>query len=108
MSTKVSNNCVVFTKVPEEFPVINEHFKIVERQFDISSVVLEKDEILIKNLYMSLDPYLRGRMRPKDVKSYVNPFIIGEVMETLCIGVVIKSNNAQWEEGDLYSGLSGK
>ena len=59
----ISNNGVIFLKVPEAGPVTNEHFKFVERKINISSTVLEKDEILVKNIYMSLDPYMRGRMR---------------------------------------------
>ena len=109
MPAKVSNNGVIFTKVPETgFPVINEHFKFVERKIDISSIVLEKDEILIKNIYMSLDPYMRSRMRPSEVKSYFGTFVIGNVMEAGCVGVVVKSNNGQWKEGDFFMGFSGR
>src|ERR1043165_1099587 len=102
MSTEVSNNGVIFTKAPEGLPVIGEHFKIVERKIDISSTVLEKNEILVKNLYISLDPYMRGRMRSSAAKSYNEPFIIGNVIETTCVSVVVKSNNDQWKEGDFY------
>ena len=108
MSSKVSNNGVIFTKVPEGegLPVINEHFKFVEREIDISSTVLEKDEILIKNLYMSPDAYLRRRMI--SAKTHIEPFIIGNVMESGCVSAVVKSNNDQWKEGDLYCGESGR
>jgi NADPH-dependent curcumin reductase CurA len=108
MSTKVSNNGVIYTKVPEGLPVINEHFKFVEREIDLSSIVLEKNEILVKNLYMSLDPYMRGRMRPSNVKSYNKPFVLEKVLEAGCTSVVVKSNSDQWKEGDFYCGISGK
>ena len=86
--------------------MINEHFKFVEREIDISSTVLEKDEILVKNLYMSPEPHLRGRMI--SAKSHIEPFIIGNVMESGCVSVVVKSNNDQWKEGYLYLGESGR
>jgi NADPH-dependent curcumin reductase CurA len=110
MSTsEVSNNGVIFTKIFETgLPVINEHFEVAERKINISSTNLEKDEILVKNLYLSLDLYLLARMKSSDVKSYLGYFPIGDVMESGCISVVVKSNNDQWKEGDLYSGVSGK
>jgi len=69
---------------------------------------LEKDEILIRNLYMSLDPYMRGRMRSVEGKSYSKPFVIGNVLEAGGIGVVVNSNNDQWKKGDIFLGLIGK
>jgi len=36
-------------------------------------------EVLVRNLYLSVDPYMRGRMR--DVPSYVPPFVVGQVLE---------------------------
>jgi len=107
MSTEVSNKGVIFARPPTGLPAINEHFKFVERKIDISATVLDKDEILIKNLYMSLDPYMRGRMRPSNVKSYIEPFKLGEVMDVGCVSVVVKSNNDKWKEGDFYYGFSG-
>ncbi|GBC09829.1 hypothetical protein RclHR1_09140009 [Rhizophagus clarus] len=109
MSTsEVSNNAVIYTKVFETgLPVINEHFKVVERKINISSTKLEKDEILVKNLYISLDLFILTRMKSSDVKNYLGLFPIGSVLESGCISVVVKSNNDQWKEGDLYSGTSG-
>ena len=46
----------------------------------------EDDEVLLKTIYMSLDPYMRGRMN--DAKSYAKAVEIGEVMEA---GAVVKS-----------------
>lgn len=108
-SSEVSNNGVIFTKVFETgLPVINEHFKVAERKINISSTKLEKDEILVKNLYISLDLYILSRMKTGVVKSYLGLFPIGNALESGCISVVIKSNNDQWKKGDLYSGVSGK
>jgi len=52
---------------------------------------LKDGEVLIQNHYISLDPAMRGWMR--DVKSYIPPVQIGEVMRAGSIGEVIKVNN---------------
>ncbi|MEJ7595570.1 MAG: hypothetical protein WKF77_28990 [Planctomycetaceae bacterium] len=48
-------------------------------------------EILVRNQWMSVDPYMRGRMKVGD--SYVPPFQIGEPLEGGCIGKVVESRN---------------
>lgn len=47
-------------------------------------------QVLVRNLYMSVDPYMRGRMN--DVKSYVPPFQLDQPMEGGAVGTVIASN----------------
>ncbi len=76
--------------------------------FELATVTLAspgEGEILVKNLWMSVDPYMRGRMR--DVKSYVPPFQIGEPLEGGCIGVVVESNNPKFAAGDHVMGMNG-
>jgi NADPH-dependent curcumin reductase CurA len=62
-------------------------------------------EIQVKNVCMSVDPYMRGRM--VDRKSYVPPFQIGEVLSGGSIGQVSKSNHADFAEGDYVSSHYG-
>ena len=54
-------------------------------------------EILVRNAYVSVDPYMRGRMN--DVKSYVPPFAVGEPMRGGAVGQVVASRNDRWREG---------
>ena len=54
-------------------------------------------EVLIENAFVSVDPYMRGRMN--DTKSYVPPFQIGEPLTGGAVGQVISSRNDQWPEG---------
>ena len=54
-------------------------------------------EILVRNAYVSVDPYMRGRMN--DAKSYVPPFAVGEPMRGGAVGQVIASRNDRWREG---------
>ena len=62
-------------------------------------------EIAVKVSYMSLDPYMRGRM--DDIKSYAAPVPIGGTMEAGAIGRVIQSNHPDWKEGDYAVGRFG-
>jgi len=62
-------------------------------------------EILVRNHWMSVDPYMRGRMKQAD--SYVPSFEIGEPLEGGCIGEVIESNNDRFKVGDQVLGNLG-
>ncbi len=65
----------------------------------------KEGEVLFKILYVSLDPAMRGWMN--DVRSYIPPVGIGEVMRAGTIGEVIASNNSKIKVGDYYSGWGG-
>ncbi len=55
-------------------------------------------EVLVKNLWLSLDPYMRGRM--SDAKSYVKGVEIGEVMVGQTVGEVLESRDPDFQPGD--------
>lgn len=56
-------------------------------------------EVVVKNAFMSVDPYMRGRMN--DVRSYTPPFQLGEALEGGAVGEVIESNSPDLHVGDL-------
>lgn len=62
---------------------------------------LKPDQVLIENLYLSLDPAMRGWMN--DARSYVPPVQIGEVMRGGTIARVLASTSPQFKEGDLVT-----
>ncbi|NWN95795.1 MAG: NADP-dependent oxidoreductase, partial [Bacillus sp. (in: Bacteria)] len=62
-------------------------------------------EVLIRNVYISVDPYLRGRM--EDVKSYIPPFQLNDVIVSGVIGQVVASQSAQFKKGDIVIGTLG-
>jgi NADPH-dependent curcumin reductase CurA len=62
-------------------------------------------EVLVKVHYMSLDPYMRGRM--DDAKSYAQPVPIGGTMEGGAVGEVVASNSPAFQPGDLAFGMFG-
>ena len=65
----------------------------------------KEGELLIKVLYISLDPAMRGWMN--EGKSYVPPVGIGEVMRALALGRVIESRHPKFAAGDFVSGTFG-
>jgi len=62
-------------------------------------------QVLVRNAYMSVDPYMRGRMT--DRASYVPPFQVGEALSGGAVGQVVASNNEAWKVGDYVSNFSG-
>jgi NADPH-dependent curcumin reductase len=67
--------------------------------------VLKDGEVLIRNHYLSLDPYMRGRM--EDVKSYAAPQALNEVMIGGTVGEVVESKNPKFAVGDKVQGMLG-
>src|SRR5215211_4619957 len=61
--------------------------------------------VRVRNLWLSVDPYMRGRMN--DVKSYVPAFQVGEPMEGGAIGEVVESNADELKPGDLVQHMAG-
>ena len=66
---------------------------------------LNDGEVLVKTLYLSLDPYMRMRM--SDTDSYAEPVQIGEVMFGGTVGRILASRRKGFSEGDLVTGYTG-
>ncbi len=64
-----------------------------------------ENQVLVKNLYMSVDPYMRGRMI--DRKSYIPPFQIGQTLEGGSVGQVLESRNPLFQPGDKVISFMG-
>lgn len=62
-------------------------------------------QVAVRLLYVSVDPYVRGRMR--NVRSYVPPLEIGEVIDGPAIGRVVESRDSRFAAGDLVTGRLG-
>jgi len=78
-----------------------ENFKLVEAAVP----ALTEGQVLVRNHYLSLDPYMRGRMN--DAKSYAQPQPLGEVMLGGTVGEVVESLNANFKPGDKVVGMGG-
>jgi len=62
-------------------------------------------EVLVRTLYLSVDPYMRGRMR--DTPSYAEPVAIGGVMVGGTVGQVEASNAGEFKKGDIVEAYTG-
>ena len=72
---------------------------------DIELPVLDEGLVRVANRWLSVDPYMRGRMN--DVKSYVPPFALDAPMEGGAIGEVIESRDPGFAPGDMVLHMSG-
>ena len=95
-----TNKRVLFAKRPLGEPD-DDCFKIDE----VEIPALGPNEILIKTCWLSLDPYMRGRMN--DMKSYTEPMQIGDVMTGESTGIVEQSNSDKWQVGDRVAAHMG-
>jgi NADPH-dependent curcumin reductase len=66
---------------------------------------LKDNEVLVRHHFLSLDPYMRGRMN--DSKGYTAPQALGEVMIGGTVGEVVESKNAKFAVGDKVVGMGG-
>jgi NADPH-dependent curcumin reductase CurA len=62
-------------------------------------------EVLVRNIWMSVDPYMRGRMM--DRESYVPPFQLGEVLQGGALGQVVESKSDKLKVGDFVQSMWG-
>lgn len=72
-----------------------EHFELVTAELRPPA----QGEALVRNLYMSVDPYMRGRMREEAV--YATAYAVGEVMYGGALGEVVESNDPSLRPGDI-------
>jgi hypothetical protein len=78
--------------------------ELTDFEFTTSEIAeLQEGEVLVSSKYISVDPYLRGRM--SDAKSYVAPFELNKPITSLGIAEVIESKNNNFSKGDYVSGM---
>ena len=76
--------------------------------FTLAQTTLEPllaQQVLVRNLFMSVDPYMRGRMN--EGASYVPPFEIGKALEGGAVGEVIESRSDELKVGDIVTSMYG-
>ncbi|KAG9446921.1 hypothetical protein H6P81_013049 [Aristolochia fimbriata] len=72
-----------------------------------SKVPQGSNAVLIKNLYLSCDPYMRWRMSKPNPQSYSTSFTPGSVINGYGVGKVVDSGHPDFKAGDLVSGVTG-
>ncbi|MFC5524201.1 NADP-dependent oxidoreductase [Rhodanobacter ginsengisoli] len=88
-------------KTRPEGLVQRDNFDLVEQAVP----ELKEGEVLVRTLYISMDPTNRVWMR--DIPQYLPPVAIGEVMRALGLGRVVASRSSKYDEGDLVQGVTG-
>ncbi|MFT7651837.1 MAG: NADPH-dependent curcumin reductase CurA [Limisphaerales bacterium] len=99
MSNRTNGQWLLHSR-PEGMVKVSDFNRIDEPLRDIG-----EGEFLIRNVYLAFEPAMRGWLN--DVKSYVPPVQIGEVMRASSVGQVIESNNPDYAVGDFVSGMFG-
>lgn len=94
------NRSILLVSRPQGMPT-KENFELVINQ--VPQIV--QGEVLIRTIYLSVDPYMRGRMR--GVKTYVDPYNLNEVLTGGVVGEVIESKNQLFDVGDIVEGRLG-
>ena len=94
------NRQMLLKRRPNGLPV-PEDFELVENPLPEPG----DSEVLLRGIYLSLDPYMRGRI--SGVRSYARPTELGEVIEGRVVGQVVRSRDPAWREGDYAAGGYG-
>ena len=81
--------------------VDSRHFRVETRPVPQAA----DGQVVVRNHYLSLDPYMRGRMN--ESKSYAVPQPLGETMIGATVGVVVESNHPKFAAGDTVVGMYG-
>jgi NADPH:quinone reductase len=96
----MQNKEIRFASRPAGMPTAD-NFRFV----DVEIPQPNDGEVLVRMLYISVDPYLRGRMR--EGRSYVPPFEVGQVIESGGVGEVVETRSPKFEPGDIVTGMFG-
>lgn len=102
----VQNKALIYKKLPTGKPVAGEHLTVETREFDLNQPIPD-DGALVRGLYFSLDPYMRGRMRDPSIKSYVAPFTIDEPIAAYGLVQIVSpgKNFTKYAKGDVVHGI---
>jgi NADPH-dependent curcumin reductase CurA len=100
LASGAMNQQILLAQRPDGFPKLSD-FKLVTSPVPAPAT----GQILVRTLYLSLDPYMRGRMN--DGQSYAPPVKLGEVMVGGVVGQVTASQHPKFQPGDFVEGFLG-
>jgi NADPH-dependent curcumin reductase CurA len=98
--TKITSREIRLASRPNGLPV-EANFSKVTNELP----PLQDQQVLVRNLFMSVDPYMRGRMN--EGKSYVPPFEIGKTLDGGAVGEVVESRCTEFKVGDAVTSAFG-
>jgi NADPH-dependent curcumin reductase CurA len=94
------NRKIILASRPQGMASVD-NFRLVDAEMPRPA----EGEVLLKTLYLSVDPYMRGRMN--EGKSYVEPFELNEPITGGCVCEVVESRSANFQAGDIVAGNMG-
>ncbi|EPS42500.1 hypothetical protein H072_3510 [Dactylellina haptotyla CBS 200.50] len=100
----VQSKSVIVNSVPNGFPVPGENIIVRTDEVDISKA--PEGGLVLKVLYVSVDPYMRGRMRDPSIQSYSPAYPLGQPIEGGGVSKVIESGHPDFKKGDIITGLT--
>ena len=95
-----TNRQIILVKRPDGMPG-DDNLQLTEADMPVPG----DGQVLVRTIYLSLDPYMRGRM--STAKSYVQPVAEGDVMAGAVVGRVTTSRHTEYAEGDYVLAASG-
>ena len=98
--TEKTNRQIVLASRPTGEPTVD-NFRLV----DAPLAGIGPGQVALQTLYLSLDPYMRGRMSA--AKSYAVPVAIGEVMVGGVVSRVLQSQHPDFKPGEIVQGWTG-
>ncbi|PKA56237.1 NADP-dependent alkenal double bond reductase P2 [Apostasia shenzhenica] len=102
---KLSNKRIIFKDYVSGYPR-EEDMLVVSSDIELK-VPAGSSAVLLKNLYLSCDPYMRGKMSKPVGKSYTEPFTPGSIITGYGVGKVVDSGHPNFQAGDLVWGVTG-
>jgi len=101
----VRNACVIFNEIPSGYPEPGKTVVYDATQTIDPDTVTLNGGFLMKSLVLSIDPWMRGRMRDPSIKSYSLPFILGKPLDNFGVGLVIRSESPAVKVGQHLYGF---
>jgi NADPH-dependent curcumin reductase CurA len=98
IKNKEMNHAILLDKRPVGRPELSDFSLVTEEK-----PLIQLGEVLLRTSFVSVDPYLRGRMN--DAKSYIPPFELNKPISSGIIAEVIESNHDYFSKGDYVSGM---
>src|ERR1035441_6232776 len=98
--SKIMSREIRLASRPKRIPTAD-NFTLAQTELE----PLQDQQVLVRNLFMSVDPYMRGRMN--DGKSYVPPFELGKPLDGGAVGEVIESRAGEFKPGDAVTSNFG-
>lgn len=95
----MKTSAIILQNYPEDYPS-RQNAKLINLQLNPCST----GNILIRSLYLSVDPYMRNRLRPTGT-NYLEPLCLGKPIVSMGIGEVIESKTSNFNTGDLVIGM---